>query len=138
MAGGCFWGLELSYRNHWKSSICPDIFTQVGYIKDILDDPDNKIPPTYYNLDISHYAEGLMLEYDPDQHDVEDILKIYQDHQISDPSPESNPRYRRGFWCHNEAVREYFKIHQKGFVGEECCFFKAEEYHQGYYKKRGY
>ena len=144
-AAGCFWGIE--------SAFCPIdgvISTQVGYSGGHTENP------TYDEVctDKTGHAESVLIEFDPDIVSYDNLLELFWN--IHDPTtinrqgPDVGSQYRSIVFYHNEdqknkalALKE--KLEKSGkfsrkIVTEiipESKFYKAEDYHQKYFHKRG-
>jgi len=142
---GCFWGVEENFRN-----IDGVTDTAVGYLGGDLDDP------TYEDVCTgrSGHAEVLQMEFDPGATDYIALLDVFW--QIHDPTtlnrqgPDVGSQYRSAIFFHDEAQRlaavaSKEKLDQAGLwdrpvvtdISPATTFFRAEEYHQQYFAKRG-
>ena len=143
---GCFWHVEdlLSKTKGVKS-------TQVGYTGGQLSNP------TYEEVctDKTGHAEAVEVEYDPDEISYEELLDVFwKNHNpttLNRQGPDVGIQYRSAIFYHND---EQKKIAEKSkqtldksgqfenpIVTEIVpapSFYKAEEYHQKYFKKCGY
>ena len=144
-AAGCFWGVEEAFRKvkGVKS-------TMVGYTGGRIDNP------TYEDVctDETGHAEALQIEYDPKEVSYEQLLKVFW--SVHDPAtmnrqgPDIGSQYRSMIAYHTpeqEAIAKRLKENLersgkfKGKIVTEIVpastFYKAEDYHQKYYMKRG-
>jgi peptide methionine sulfoxide reductase msrA/msrB len=141
-AGGCFWGVEYYFKQA-KGVLS----TSVGYTG------GHKSNPTYREVsyeDTGH-AEAVEVTYDPDVTTYEDITKLF--FEIHDPTqvnrqgPDIGEQYRSEiFYLNDEQKKIANKLIQelkaKGYnvatkLTKAGNFWKAEDYHQDYYRKTG-
>ena len=142
LAGGCFWCLEAVF------SLVPGITNVVsGYC-------GGHVPtPSYEDVctgDTGH-AESVQLTFDPSQISYRALLKLF--FAVHDPTtldrqgPDVGPQYRSAIFYHdqyqetiaNEVIEELRNagIWVQSIVTEVVPlteFYKAEDYHQEYYK----
>jgi peptide-methionine (S)-S-oxide reductase len=144
-AAGCFWGVEAAFRN-----IDGIISTQVGYTGGKSENP------TYQEVctDRTGHAEAVEITYDASKVSYEDLLKVFW--EIHDPTqlnrqgPDMGTQYRSAIFYHNaeqeaEARKSKQGMEQSGRYDRKIVtgilpvtrFYRAEEYHQQYYEKRG-
>lgn len=144
-AAGCFWGVEAAFRQ-----IKGVTSTVVGYLGGTLENP------TYRDVctGTTGHAEAVQLEYDPLQVSYEELLELFW--KIHDPTtlnrqgPDIGTQYRSAIFYHNKkqeqaalASRERMQnagTHKNPIVTEispAAVFYRAEEYHQHYFEKRG-
>ena len=144
-AAGCFWGVEESFRK-----IKGVKSTMVGYTGGL------RANPTYRDVctDLTGHAEAIQLQYDPEEVTYEELLKIFW--SIHNPTtknrqgPDVGSQYRSVIFYHTpeqelsarRSIEELEKSRRfsKGIVTEivpASTFYKAEEFHQKYYQKRG-
>ena len=140
-AGGCFWGVEDSFR-----SLAGVVSTRVGYCGGHTSDP------TYRHVcggDTGH-AEAVEITFDPSMISYEQLLEIFWDShdptQLNRQGPDSGTQYRSAIFYHTpqqKAVAEEI-IHDLEKVGlwdapivtevtPFSAFYPAEDYHQEYY-----
>lgn len=142
---GCFWGVESVFRE--AKGV---LNTTVGFMGGNFENP------TYEDVcsDKTGHAEVVQIEYDPEVISYQGLLDIFWD--IHDPTtvnrqgPDIGSQYRSVIFYHNaeqeklahaskEALEKSGKF--KSPVVTEIVpakeFYKAEEYHQRYYEKRG-
>lgn len=142
-AAGCFWGVEYVYQQ------VPGVLaTAVGFMGGTVDDPSYK--QVCYS-DTNH-AEVVHLKYDPEKISYEKLVKIF--FKVHDPTtlnrqgPDVGTQYRSAVFFHDdqqkqtaEKVKAAFDASgefQKPIVTEVTqadTFWKAEKYHQDYFKK---
>ncbi|MBA2653448.1 MAG: peptide-methionine (S)-S-oxide reductase MsrA [Gammaproteobacteria bacterium] len=141
---GCFWGVEEAFRK-----LPGVLLTQVGYAGGITHDPS-------YEQVCSHnsgHAEVVQVEFNPEIISYEQLLDVFW--KLHDPTtlnrqgPDVGSQYRSIIFYHTEEQRlqaEEFKeqLEQSGIfpskivteILPECPFYRAEEYHQQYLKKK--
>jgi peptide-methionine (S)-S-oxide reductase len=144
-AAGCFWGIEEVFRK-----IKGVRSTMVGYTGGKFANP------TYEDVctDGTGHAESVQVQYDPKEVSYEQLLEVFW--SIHDPTtknrqgPDIGSQYRSMISYHTpeqEAIAKKSKeeleksgIFKNKIVTEivpASAFYKAEEYHQKYYQKRG-
>ncbi|MCI0558799.1 MAG: peptide-methionine (S)-S-oxide reductase MsrA [Nitrososphaera sp.] len=144
-AAGCFWGVEEEFRKvkGVKS-------TAVGYSGGWMENP------TYRHVctDRTGHAEAVQIKYDPNEASYKDLLEVFW--TIHNPTTENRQgfdfgsQYRSAIFCHSpeqeaiaKAARDKLDISGrfKDRIVTEIVpasnFYRAEEYHQKYYEKRG-
>ena len=142
-AGGCFWGTEYVFQQ------VPGVeSTAVGFMGGRVDNP------TYKQIcytDTNH-AEVVQLRYDPDQISYEKLVKVF--FKTHDPTtrnrqgPDVGTQYRSAIFYHDESQKETAEKLKSAFdtsgefkksIVTELTpareFWKAEDYHQDYFKK---
>jgi peptide-methionine (S)-S-oxide reductase len=144
-AAGCFWGVEESFRK-----IKGVKSTMVGYTGGRWENP------TYNDVcaDLTGHAEAIQLQYDPQEVSYEDLLEVLW--SIHNPTTKNRQgfdygiQYRSVIFYHTpeqelSARRSIEELEKAGrfrnrIVTEivpAAIFYKAEEYHQKYYQKKG-
>jgi peptide-methionine (S)-S-oxide reductase len=144
-AAGCFWGVEESFRK-----IKGVKSTMVGYTGGLWANP------TYSNVctDLTGHAEAIQLQYDPQEVSYEDLLEVFW--SIHNPTTKNRQgfdygtQYRSVIFYHTpeqelSARRSIEELEKSGrfrnrIVTEivpAATFYRAEEYHQKYYEKKG-
>lgn len=144
-AAGCFWGVEDSFRKirGVKSTV-------VGYTGGWFPNPTYKIVCS----DRTGHAEAVQVRYDPEEITYEELLKVFW--SIHNPTTRDyqgldvGKQYRSTIFFHTpeqESIAKRsmeeleksgrFKNHIVTEIVPASRFFKAEEYHQKYYQKRG-
>jgi len=141
-AGGCFWGVEYHFRK------APGVIsTAVGYTGGTKD------KPTYEEVcrkDTGH-AEAMEVVFDPGKTTYEALARLF--FEIHDPTevnrqgPDVGDQYRSEIFTLSEdqkaVARKLIRIlEEKGYkvatkVTPASAFWKAEDYHQDYYTKKG-
>lgn len=144
-AAGCFWGVEEAFRQvkGVKS-------TAVGYTGGTFKNP------SYEDVcsDMTGHAEAVQIQYDPREVSYEQLLEVFW--SVHDPTtknrqgPDIGSQYRSMISYHTSEQEMLAKQSKEniersgkfrnGIVTEivqALTFYKAEEYHQQYYEKRG-
>lgn len=142
---GCFWGIEAAFRRVKGVGS-----TAVGYSGGSVKNP------TYEDVctDRTGHAEVVQVEYDPSQVSYDQLLNVFW--EIHDPTtlnrqgPDIGTQYRSVIFYHTpeqEAAAESSKEklqksgrYKRPIVTEITSaaeFYRAEEYHQRYFEKRG-
>ncbi len=141
-AGGCFWCMEPAF-----DSLPGVISVTVGYTG------GQKSNPTYEEVSsgTTGHAESIEIVYDPSRISYTKLLDVFW-HNI-DPTVRDRQfcdvgrQYRSAIFYHNEEQRKLAEeskkaLEAKGFNGPNyteivpaSTFYKAEDYHQHYYKK---
>ncbi len=144
-AGGCFWGIE-DFFDKAKGVFAAHSGYMGGKTKN----------PTYEQVcsgDTGH-LETVEVIYDPKKTDFETLAKLF--FEIHDPTqtngqgPDIGEQYLSAIFYNDEEEKEIaFKLINelnkklpkpvvtKLIPAKEHTFYKAEEYHQDYFKKRG-
>ena len=143
---GCFWGVEEDFRK-----IPGVVGTAVGYSGGALANP------TYEDVcsDRTGHAESVRVTYDPARVRYDQLLRIFFS-VVTDPTelnrqgPDVGTQYRSVIFFHDpeqEAVARASKerVAKSGKFGRPIVteispaqpFWRAEEYHQRYFEKRG-
>ncbi len=142
---GCFWGVEAAFRR-----VHGVLSTAVGYMGGTLKNPTYKDVCT----DKTGHAEVVRVEYDPSKVSYDDLLKLFW--EIHDPTtlnrqgPDVGTQYRSVIFFQTPeqeaAARAYKeKLQRSGVYNRPMMteiapaseFYRAEEYHQQYFDKRG-
>lgn len=128
---GCFWHVEEAYASFGK--------TQVGFM-------GGDRPNSYKEVcrgDTGH-TEVCEVEYDPKKVSYEELLDTFW--KIHDPHHKAKTQYKSVIFYHNKKQKELaekslkqqekkLKIKLTTEILPAKEFYRAEEYHQGYYKK---
>ncbi|MDX1996802.1 MAG: peptide-methionine (S)-S-oxide reductase MsrA [Thermoanaerobaculia bacterium] len=144
-AAGCFWGVE-----HTFLQIPGVLETAVGYTGGHRDDP------TYSAVcaDTTGHAEAVEVLFDPERVSYDDLLRAFWGlHDPTTPNrqgPDIGSQYRSAIFVHDAAQEAAARAsreledasgrHRRKIVTEivpASRFWRAEEYHQRYYEKRG-
>ena len=142
---GCFWGVEADFLG------VPGVVDVVsGYSGGRTDNP------TYREVcsDTTGHAEVVEIDFDPEKVSYERLVEIF--FCIHDPTtlnrqgPDFGSQYRSAIFYHSpeqQAAAERVKAeqeasgrHDRPIVTEVTAagpFFRAEEYHQRYFQRRG-
>ena len=140
---GCFWGVESAFR-----AVEGVTDTEVGFSGGHVENP------TYKRVcrgDTGH-AEVVRVTFDPEQVAYRDLLQVFWG--IHDPTtpnrqgPDVGTQYRSAIYTLSDdqqqaarkSLTEQQKQHAKPIVTEITeagPFYRAEDYHQQYYEKRG-
>jgi len=142
---GCFWGVEETFRN-----LKGVLSTAVGYAG------GTKENPTYEDVCSSRtgHAEVVEVEFDPAQISYQQLLDVFfSNHNpttLNRQGPDVGTQYRSAIFYHSpeqKAAAEEAKDRlQKSSkfprpivtsIEPASTFWRAEEYHQQYLKKRG-
>jgi len=144
-AAGCFWGVEDAFRQ-----VKGVTSTTVGYTGGTTKNP------TYNEVctDQTGHAEAVEVEFDPQQVSYEQLLKLFW--EIHDPTtpnrqgPDIGAQYRSAIFFHgreqeaaaraSKASLETSGKFRRPIVTEikpAPEFYRAEDYHQQYFEKRG-
>ena len=142
-AAGCFWGVEVDYRN------TPGVTdVRVGYTGGHTDEP------TYEEVcsGTTGHAEAVEVTFDPDEVSYADLVDTFWD--VHDPTQvnrqgwDVGTQYRSAIFTHSpeqaEVAAESKARAQARFpspiateIAEAPTFWPAEEYHQQYLVKNG-
>ena len=144
-AAGCFWGVESAFAELPGVSA-----TEVGYIGGKLD------KPTYEDV-CTHstgHAEAVRVTFDPAKISyatlVEEFFALHDPTQVNRQGPDVGDQYRSAIFTttpEQAAIAERIKadLTARGafkrpiatIITPAVPFWRAEEYHQQYFKKRG-
>ena len=143
-AAGCFWHVEdlLSKTKGVKS-------TASGYIGGKLSNP------TYEQVctDNTGHAEAVQVDFNPDEISFEKLLDIFWNNHnpttLNRQGPDIGAQYRSAIFYHDEEQKEIAQkslqlLEKSGRYRDPIVteivpaptFYKAEEYHQKYFKKQ--
>jgi peptide-methionine (S)-S-oxide reductase len=143
--GGCFWGMEPPFRE-----LSGVVDAPVGYMGGTTPDP------TYPQVCTGKtgHAEVVQVEYDPEVVDYQSLVQTF--FAIHDPTTlnrqgnDVGTQYRSVIFYHDEAQEKMAhevmarisaaRRFDRPIVTEispASTFWRAEEYHQRYYEKRG-
>ncbi len=145
-AAGCFWGVEAAFRQ-----IEGVLDTAVGYTGGHAENP------TYRQVcsDTTGHAEAVQVVYNPQQVSYEQLLevfwKIHDPTQVNRQGPDVGSQYRSAIFVHDDRQERLAKESRKQLQQDERfggrgiateiapaeTFWKAEDYHQQYFEKRG-
>lgn len=144
-AAGCFWGVEEAFRQ------VPGVLaTQVGYTG------GHTPNPTYPQVcsDTTGHAEAVQIVFDPAQVSYEQLLEVFWNihdpTQVNRQGPDIGSQYRSAIFYHSPeqeaaARASKLRLEQAGRLHRPIAteivpaqqFWRAEEYHQQYFAKRG-
>jgi len=143
VGAGCFWGVELNFAN-----INGVIGTAAGYAGGKTDQP------TYEDVCRTNtmHAEVVLVEFDNQIVTRESLLMAFFDMHnpttLNRQGPDRGTQYRSVIFYDGEQEKELaqkvINASQSNFsdtivttLEPEAPFWRAEEYHQQYFKKRG-
>jgi peptide-methionine (S)-S-oxide reductase len=142
-AAGCFWGVE-----HFFADVPGVVSTEVGYMGGTTKNP------TYKDVcrGDTYHAEVVHLRYDPNQVRYDTLVKLF--FKMHDPTtrnrqgPDVGSQYRSAIFFHTDDQKQtaqavirkltadhVFKRRIVTQVAPAAPFWKAEDYHQHYFKK---
>jgi len=140
-AGGCFWGVEY-YMQKQKGIIS----VESGYIVGTQENPTYKL----VSSGKTNYAEAVQIIFDPSKTNYETLAKtffeIHDPTQLNRQGPDIGKQYRSEIFYTNAEQKiianslikilqnKKLKITTK--VTPATRFYKAEDYHQNYYKHK--
>ena len=139
---GCFWGVEEHFRK-----INGVTETLVGY------SGGNTENPTYESVcyDNTDHAEVLLVNFDEEKISYEDLIqefwKCHDPTTLNRQGPDFGKQYRSVIYYYNDEQKNIAlksrENNQENFdnrivteITKADTFYKAEEYHQKYIKKR--
>ncbi len=141
-AGGCFWGTEYFF------SKAPGVLSvTVGYMGGHTDNPTYK---EVCSGTTGHY-ETNEIRYDPAKTSYEDLVKLFFEihdfTQTDGQGPDIGEQYLSVIFYQNESQKQAAEkciriLTEKGYrpatkLIPATTFWKAEDYHQDYYQKKG-
>jgi peptide-methionine (S)-S-oxide reductase len=140
---GCFWGVEVEFRN-----VPGVVDAAVGYEGGTLENP------TYEQVcrkDTGH-AEVVQVEFDPDEVPYDELLdrffELHDPTQLNRQGPDVGSQYRSVVFTHSpeqeeaavaarERAQERLDRQVVTAIEPASDFWRAEDYHQQYLVKRG-
>ena len=144
-AAGCFWGVEEAFRN--REGV---IDTEVGYTGGRTENP------TYEEVcrKGTGHAEAVRVTFDPEVVSYDDLLalfwKVHDPTQVNRQGPDLGEQYRTAIFTHSDAQREAALASRSAeaqsdrharpiatLIEPAAPWWKAEDYHQQYFAKRG-
>jgi peptide-methionine (S)-S-oxide reductase len=142
---GCFWGVEETFRN-----LTGVTSTAVGYAGGAKDNPSYEDVCT----DRSGHAEVVDIDFNPDEISYDQLLEVFWSNHnpttLNRQGPDIGTQYRSVVFYYSpeqKAAAEAFKerLQNSGRFPRPIVtaiepapkFWRAEEYHQQYLKKRG-
>ncbi len=136
---GCFWGVEAAFRH------LPGVTaTRVGYAG------GHSADPSYEEVCSGRtgHTEVVEVTYDPERVSYEGLLAVFWEKH--DPTAPHKAQYRSVIFYHTPAQREAAENSRQRLAGSgkyprpivtevlpAPTFYRAEEYHQHFYEKRG-
>jgi peptide-methionine (S)-S-oxide reductase len=144
-AAGCFWGVEEAFRQ-----LKGVTSTTVGYTGGTMKDPSYKDVCT----GATGHAEAVEVEFDPKQVSYDQLLSVFwQSHDpttLNRQGPDFGTQYRSAIFFEDaeqdaaarrsKAALEKSGLFKRPIVTEikpASEFYRAEDYHQQYFEKRG-
>jgi peptide-methionine (S)-S-oxide reductase len=144
-AAGCFWGVEDAFRG-----VKGVTSTTVGYTGGHTKNPSYKDVCGH----ATGHAEAVEVEFDPKQVSYQKLLdlfwEIHDPTQLNRQGPDVGSQYRSAIFFHDadqeaaarasKAALEKsgkFKSEIVTQIGPAPEFYRAEDYHQQYFEKRG-
>jgi peptide-methionine (S)-S-oxide reductase len=144
-AAGCFWGVEDAFRQ-----VKGVTSTTVGYIGGHTKNPTYKEVCT----DRTGHAEAVEVEFNPSEVSYRELLAVFfRSHDpatLNRQGPDIGTQYRSAIFFHDaqqeatareaKATLEKAGVFKRPIVTEilpASDFYRAEEYHQQYFKKQG-
>ncbi len=141
-AGGCFWGVE--YLMQKQKGV---VRAESGYIGGVVENP------TYENVcsGKSGYAEAVEVLFDPEVVGFETLARyffeLHDPTQLNGQGPDIGTQYRSEIFYTTSKQKVVVDklillLKQKGFevvtkVTKSSKFYRAEDYHQNYYNRKG-
>jgi len=140
---GCFWGVEAAFRG-----VPGVVDAPVGYAGGEVANPSYEQVCTGR----TGHAEVVQVEYDPEKVGYEELLEVFwRNHdptQKNRQGPDVGTQYRSAIFYHDEdqrqraeaSLKEAQSARKKPVVTEITpapTFYRAEEYHQRYFEKKG-
>jgi peptide-methionine (S)-S-oxide reductase len=144
-AAGCFWGVEQTFRQ--TEGV---LETSVGYTG------GHTVDPTYKQVCSGRtgHAEAVRVVYDPQQVSYDELLDIFwSNHDPTTPNrqgPDVGEQYRSVIFTTTDAQTETARASKEALdasgrfsrpivtqIAPAEEFYRAEEYHQQYYEKKG-
>jgi peptide-methionine (S)-S-oxide reductase len=142
---GCFWGVEEAFRR------LPGVMdTAVGYAGGMLE------APTYRQVctDTTGHAEVVQVTFDPEKISYDRLLdtfwQIHDPTQVNRQGPDYGTQYRTAIFFHSSeqqraAMESKARLEASGKFKRPIAteivpaqtFWRAEDYHQRYFEKRG-
>jgi len=144
-AAGCFWGVEEAFRK-----VKGVVSTSVGYTGGSFNNP------RYEDVcsGKTGHAEAVQVEHDPAQVSYEELLSVFWENHdpttLNRQGPDIGTQYRSAIFFHtpeqrSAAVASKEKLQKGGRyrspiateIAPASQFYRAEDYHQQYFEKRG-
>lgn len=144
-AAGCFWGVESAFR-----AIPGVLDAEVGYIGGITENP------TYEQVctDRTGHAEAVEVTFDPRLVSYEELVErfwaLHDPTQVNRQGPDYGTQYRTAIFTHSDEQQKVAEASKERLEESKRfskpiatqilpapTFWRAEEYHQRYFEKRG-
>ncbi len=143
-AAGCFWGVQEAF-----DTVEGVTATEVGYTGGTTEHP------TYEQVcaKTTGHAEAVRVDFDPTVVSYEALVRFFYDRhdptQVDRQGPDVGDQYRSGIFTHSDAQEEAARrvteeLDQSRFDGRIATriepagpWWRAEEYHQKYFARRG-
>lgn len=144
-AAGCFWGVEAAFRR-----VKGVTSTMVGYTGGHLKNP------SYEDVcsGTTGHAEAVQVEFDPSQLSYDELLGVFWDNHdsttLNRQGPDFGEQYRSAIFFHDAAQQQKAQASKAALersgrfkrpivteITPATEFYRAEEYHQQYFAKRG-
>ena len=140
---GCFWGVEAAFRR-----VEGVVDVAVGYTGGDLENP------TYRDVCGGHtgHAEAVEVDFDPEKVSYEALLQtffaIHDPTQVDRQGPDVGRQYRSAIFYHSPEQRaaaesativagQSLRRPVATEIVPASTFWRAEDYHQRYFEKRG-
>jgi peptide-methionine (S)-S-oxide reductase len=144
-AAGCFWGVEATFRQ-----MDGVVATAVGYTG------GSSLDPSYEEVctGLTGHAEAVEVVFEPARVTYEALLEAFW--EMHDPTmlnrqgPDVGTQYRSAIFCLTPEQQEAAKVSKTKAqtagrfrdpivteINPASPFYRAEEYHQQYFEKRG-
>ncbi len=144
-AAGCFWGVEVAFRN-----VEGVVDAAVGYTGGHAESPTYKQVCT----GTTGHAEAVEVEFDPEKVSYEELLELFwNEHdptQLNRQGPDFGTQYRSAIFFHSPEQEAAARASKEALeasgrfrrpvvtqIEPAATFWRAEEYHQQYLVKRG-
>lgn len=144
-AAGCFWGVEAAFRQ-----IKGVKETAVGYSGGTYENPGYRDVCT----GLTGHAEAVEVEFDPEVLSYSELLSVFWENHdpttLNRQGPDVGSQYRSAIFYHDEeqkaaAIASMEELSNSGRYKKPIVteitpavkFYRAEEYHQQYFEKRG-
>ncbi len=145
-AAGCFWHVE-----HAFSNVPGVISTTVGYTGGTAENPTYKMVCS----DTTGHAEAVEVTFDPNQISYSQLLdvfwKMHDPTQLNRQGPDVGTQYRSAIFYYSPEQRQAAldskeNLEASGKFSKPIAteilpagnFYRAEKYHQQYFKKHGF
>lgn len=145
-AAGCFWHVEHAFGN-----VPGVVSTAVGYTGGTTENPTYKMVCS----DRTGHAEAVEVTFDPAQVSYSQLLdtfwKIHDPTQLNRQGPDVGTQYRSAVFYHSAEQKQAALDSKRNLEDSQRfskpivtqivpakTFYRAEEYHQQYFKKHGF